>query len=318
MAFRRRLPRAGVAALVAAALVVLGALPLAAGPAGASGDDPVPVPVVSDRPGVTVTPTGPYRNVVVVLVDDLSTTLLDSHPRLTAMAAGGVRFTDYVVTDSLCCTSRTSFLTGRYVHNHGVLSNMPRRNGGWPEYARIGWDDDNLGLWLQRGGIRTGYVGKYLNAYPSAAEPARIPKGWDDWFLPDARSYLQYGYSANDAGVVRQYGSAPEDYNTDVLAAQASEFIATSGDEPFFLTVAPFSPHLPATPPSDTRGCSRRRPTRSSRRATCSIPGSPGGCGGCRCAASSSGRSTSACGATSCARRSRSRTSSTGSRAPST
>lgn len=251
MAIGRRRSRAGVATLVSLALVAFGVVPLATGHGAspAAADETVPVPVVSERPGVTVTPDGPYRNVVVVLVDDMSTTLLESHPRLAAMAAGGVRFTDYVVTDSLCCTSRTSFLTGRFVHNHGVLSNMPRRNGGWPEFARIGWDDDNLGLWLQRAGIRTGYVGKYLNAYPSAAEPARIAKGWDDWFFPDARSYVQYGYSANDSGVVRQYGSAPEDYNTDVLAEQASEFIATSGDDPFFLTVAPFSPHLPATPP---------------------------------------------------------------------
>ena len=57
--------------------------------------------------------TAPYRNVVLILVDDMSTLLFDQVDRLRALAEEGVRFTDYLVADSLCCTSRTSMLTGR-------------------------------------------------------------------------------------------------------------------------------------------------------------------------------------------------------------
>ncbi|HEX3326574.1 MAG TPA: sulfatase-like hydrolase/transferase, partial [Actinomycetota bacterium] len=49
-------------------------------------------------------------------------------------------------------------------------------------------------------------------------------------------------------GTAVDYGDAPTDYETDVLAAKAADFVRRSagGNTPFFLYVAPLAPHSPA------------------------------------------------------------------------
>ncbi len=71
-----------------------------------------------------------------------------------------VRFTRGFVTTSLCCPSRASILTGRFVHNHGVLTNaLP--NGGATKFDPT----STIATWLHQAGYRTGLIGKYLNQY---------------------------------------------------------------------------------------------------------------------------------------------------------
>ena len=50
-------------------------------------------------------------------------------PQVQAMQREGTSFDRYIVTDSLCCPSRASILTGRYPHSTGVLTNMPPAGG---------------------------------------------------------------------------------------------------------------------------------------------------------------------------------------------
>ena len=64
-----------------------------------------------------------------VLTDDLSSDLVPYMRQVQAMQREGTSFDRYVVTDSLCCPSRASILTGRYPHSTGVLTNMPPFGG---------------------------------------------------------------------------------------------------------------------------------------------------------------------------------------------
>src|SRR4051794_27763125 len=83
-------------------------------------------------------PVGPpSANVVFVLADDLTTDLLRFMPTVRRMQRAGVTFDDYVVTDSLCCPSRASILTGEYPHNHHVVRNTGA-GGGWTTFHRLG------------------------------------------------------------------------------------------------------------------------------------------------------------------------------------
>ena len=64
-----------------------------------------------------------------VLTDDLSWNLVRYMPHVLAMQRRGVTFSNYFVTDSLCCPSRASILTGRFPHDTKVYSNNPPYGG---------------------------------------------------------------------------------------------------------------------------------------------------------------------------------------------
>src|SRR6201991_2322973 len=71
----------------------------------------------------------PRPNIVFVLTDDLTWNLIPYMPQVQQLQREGMTFDRYVVTDSLCCPSRASILTGRYPHSTGVLRNMGEDGG---------------------------------------------------------------------------------------------------------------------------------------------------------------------------------------------
>jgi N-acetylglucosamine-6-sulfatase len=190
-------------------------------------------------------------NFVLILTDDLERDLYYDASRFpkfnSLLVEEGTTFSNYFVTDSLCCPSRSSILRGQYVHNHDVRSNRPPL-GGFEKFHTNGDETSTIATWLHDAGYRTGLLGKYLNGYPNGADRTFVPPGWDVWASPINGGYSGYNYRLNENGNIVPYGSAPQDYMTDVLARESGEFIQQSADEPFFLYVAPFVPHAPATP----------------------------------------------------------------------
>jgi arylsulfatase A-like enzyme len=187
-------------------------------------------------------------NIVVVLVDDMDAMtmpLWDALPR-TRQAFGnrGTTFTNAFAPDPVCCPARATLLTGKYPHNTGVLNHTPP-NGGYPVFAANGSEQDTVATRLQDAGYRTAFAGKYLNGYE--LDPSKVPPGWDEWFGLAGSIYGGYGYEANHNGVLKAYGSQPSDFQTDVLAAQATDFIRSTeaqDEQPFLLFVAPSAPHF--------------------------------------------------------------------------
>lgn len=196
-------------------------------------------------------------NIVVVMADDLDLGLartLYQNGHLsnirTYIGDEGAVFRNAYVTTPLCCPSRTTFLTGQYTHNHNVRGNT------LPDGGVTMLDDTNtLATWLHDGGYFTGLVGKYLNGYgdnpletdPTSPEnPNYVPPGYDYW-RGLINETVMYNYSLNADGTVVEYGNAVQDYQVDVLANLATEFInqtETDDTQPFFLLVTPFSPHI--------------------------------------------------------------------------
>lgn len=204
------------------------------------------------QPTTASTATGSLSditNVVFVLADDLDWALFREIPRLAALQDQGMTFTHHVVTDSLCCPSRTSILRSQYIHNHLVVSNTGATGGGWPTFKDRGEETDCLPVWLQSAGVTTALFGKYLNDYPTAeAGPTReVPPGWTKWAVPVSRgeSYDGYDYVLNSDGRLERHGSKPEDFLNDVITDRAVDFIATAPDG-FFLELATYNPHKPA------------------------------------------------------------------------
>lgn len=201
-----------------------------------------------DDDGDDDTQPSPRPNLIVIMTDDLDEGALDLllegdyMPNLqTRIIEPGFDFRESFVTNPVCCPSRATFLSGQYSHNNDVwTNNLPF--GGVTRFDH----DDTLATWLHGAGYRTGIVGKYLNGYGGQSDPF-IPAGWDDWqVLIDPSTYDIYDYQLNDNGTIVEYGDAPEDYQTDVLAGRAVDFIEESegGDAPFFLWVTPLAPHV--------------------------------------------------------------------------
>ena len=63
-------------------------------------------------------------NIVFVLTDDLSMDLIPYMPHVLAMERDGLTFTNYFVSDSLCCPSRASIFTGDFPHDTHVWGNF--------------------------------------------------------------------------------------------------------------------------------------------------------------------------------------------------
>jgi arylsulfatase A-like enzyme len=192
-------------------------------------------------------------NIVLLVLDDVDLALgsLDYMPRAQALlVAAGTSFPHFVVPTPLCCPSRASFLTGRYAHNHQVLTVAPPW-GGFVRAQQVGFDRETLATALQAQGYRTALLGKYFNGYPRDQKPSYVPPGWDAWLVPlGFAGYGQFDYEVNDDGVVVAHGSAAKDYFGDVIARRAVEFVRDAGEsgEPFFLFFAPVAAHKPAIP----------------------------------------------------------------------
>jgi arylsulfatase A-like enzyme len=216
----------------------------------------VALTVVGERPGAALVASaagaGPAArpHIVVLMADDLdllsfqAATLAGYLPHLTRLFAAGTRFNESFVSESLCCPSRATFLTGLNARNHGVLRNRAPR-GGFSTFME-GFAENHLGTWMQSAGYRTAYVGKYLNGY---VDGRRVPPGWDDWHvLVDPTTYCMYGYLLSRNGDPVYFGRGSEgNYQTDVLAGAAEEVIgAWHGEQdtrPLFLSVSTAAPH---------------------------------------------------------------------------
>jgi N-acetylglucosamine-6-sulfatase len=195
--------------------------------------------------GAQTTPAKP--NFVFILVDDMRTDDLRYMPKTRSLLGQqGMHFREAYVSNALCCPSRATIMRGQYAHNTGVWGNINGPNGGWEGYKYNGNEQDNVATRLNNAGYRTGLFGKYFNGYDKGT--TYVPPGWDRWFALFGFRYL--GYDANDNGRIAHFGTAEDDYVTDVLSRRTQGFIRASVEAqvPFFAYVTPIAPHGPATP----------------------------------------------------------------------
>jgi len=208
--------------------------------------------------------TAPAPNVIVILTDDLDTSLLPYVPNVDALIRDqGASFTNFYVEQSSCCPSRASILSGLYAHNHGVIGNV------WPEGGYDRWkrtkQDDDLPVWLAKAGYRNALLGKYFNEYPyhpgshlsdAQKEELRsyVPPGWQSWASPvHGNAYAQFHYKLNVDGKVD--ASFREDYLDSFLGDRVLSLVDGADGFDFakggqFVYYASYSPHTPyAYPP---------------------------------------------------------------------
>ena len=202
-------------------------------------------PLINSRP-----------NIIFILTDDQALIEI-SHMKhtKTLLANEGLTFKNHFVTDSLCCPSRTSILTGQYVHNHGVKSNGGKI-GGFYTFRKRKLEKETIGYYLKKSGYRTVLLGRVMNGYNSHNTKYFLP-GWDEWYSFSPKYYKgkprhdgkYFNYALNQNGKLIKYGSKPKDYQTDVFSRLTVDFIhrQNTKKQPFFIYLAPYAPHLPMT-----------------------------------------------------------------------
>jgi N-acetylglucosamine-6-sulfatase len=197
-------------------------------------------------------------NFVVVMADDQTIGEMGVMKQTLHRIGGeGVSFDRFYDSFPLCCPSRTTFLTGQYSHNHGVLGNGTPV-GGYYDLRK----QDTLGVWLQSAGYHTIHIGKFLNRY-GTRDPTEVPPGWDEWYAAlQSSSDRYFDYKLNENGALHHYGRAAADYKTDVETEKAVSAIHRRAElgasgQPFFLFLGAIAPHLPATPAPRHRGLFR-------------------------------------------------------------
>lgn len=206
-------------------------------------------------------------NIVVVMADDMDARMLTFLPKLSSMTSGrGMTFSNVYTAAPVCCPARAAFLRGQYPHNTGVLANGGQL-GGFDRFRNQGLEQSTIATWLQSAGYRTGLIGKYLNDYEKSLK--HVPPGWDRWFVYGGLGKYTT-YRVSDQGKERVLGKPKTskkkhhgkhkkkqkhnkkkggEYQTTTLMRKALDFIAdTPASQPFFLYLAPSSPHEPATP----------------------------------------------------------------------
>ena len=106
--------------------------------------------------------SGTQPNIVFVLTDDQDSVLgSEQHmPSLQAlMGGGGSRVSHMFASTPVCCPSRSSFMTGRYIHNIGVRNNTVDGNCAG-EAWKNGPERENIGAHMKHAGYRSGFFGK--------------------------------------------------------------------------------------------------------------------------------------------------------------
>lgn len=145
---------------------------------------------------------------------------VNTTPNIDRIAAGGARFTNSFVTNSICTPSRATLITGQYSHLNGV-----------PVFNSFDGSRDNVAKHLQAGGYHTGMIGKW--------HLGSDPTGFDRWIvLPGQGQYT------DPAFLVPGHKLTINGHCTDITGDLGVEFIETRPqDRPFFLMLHQKAPH---------------------------------------------------------------------------
>jgi choline-sulfatase len=187
-------------------------------------------------------------------------------PNLDELAAAGTRYDSAYCQGPLCMPSRASLLTGRYVHEHGVLDNKTTMNDLPTIVQKIrdaGYHTATIGkmhLYPHRAdvadGLRTmhGYGFEYVNEIAGKLASRRVRSAYTD-YLEDRGllgTYREFVASGAPMWAVRETPLPPDAYIDTWVAREASNWIGqVSTDRPFFLWVGFPGPHNPWDAPAE-------------------------------------------------------------------
>jgi len=198
--------------------------------------------------------TGGKPNIVIFLADDLGCQDLGcwgasdlKTPNIDALAAGGVRFTNWYAAAPVCAPSRAGLLTGRHPVRCGVPGNGPP----------LASSEKTIASLLKPAGYATGLFGKWHLG--STDDTAPNAHGFDRFFgfHSGCIDYYSHRYywgeprTVNYHDLWRDRVEVFEDgqYSTEMFTREAVQFIQSNRANPFLCCVPYNAVHYPMHAP---------------------------------------------------------------------
>jgi arylsulfatase len=205
----------------------------------------------------------PKPNVIVILSDDMGFSDLGCYgseiatPNLDALAANGVRFTQFYNT-ARCCPTRASLLTGLYPHQAGVghmlqETGTPGYTGGLNAHCRT------MAEVLRPAGYRTYAIGKWHVTRHTRPDGPKdnwpLQRGFERFYgtIHGAGSFYDPSSLVRDNTMISPYADAAYQpttyYYTDAISDHAVRWVGEHAQQhatqPFFLYLAYTAAHWP-------------------------------------------------------------------------
>jgi len=217
------------------------------------------------QPEKTVAPDTP-QNIVIIFMDDMGYGDPECYgggpyhtPNMNALAAAGMRFTNFYVAQAVCTASRSALLTGCYPTRLGMSGALNHQS----KFA-LNPDEETIAEVLRAKGYRTGMVGKwhlgsrqpYMPLQQGFDEYVGLPYSNDMWpVYYDGKPYTDTAnfrstypplplYEGNN--VLRTINTLDDQAQlTTLYTERAVKFIKENRSRPFFLYLAHAMVHVP-------------------------------------------------------------------------
>jgi len=190
-------------------------------------------------------------NIVLIVADDLGYGDLGCYgsrvnptPNIDALAAGGLRLTDFHSAGAMCSPTRASILTGCYPQRFGAQFDSAL-SGSEPG-SGLPLEAETIAELLAENGYATSCFGKWHLGYRAPLLPTRQGFGTFRGLLSgDGDYHTRVDRSGTEDWWSDETARKESGYTTDLLTDHGIEFIEAHRDEPFFLYLPHLAIHFP-------------------------------------------------------------------------
>ncbi len=208
---------------------------------------------------------GQQPNIIFIMADDMGYGDLGcygqkffSTPNIDALAAGGIRFTNYYSGNTVCAPSREALLTGMHTGHTYIRGNFLTEKREDPALPA---DKKTIAEYFKAAGYQTALIGKWGLG---GEEFGPDQQGFDYTYgyLDQIQAHNYYPPFLYENGkkfnLDKNADGKTADFSHDLFVEKTVNFLNTRGkDKPFFLYLPYTIPHgnynLPPAPPYDTQ-----------------------------------------------------------------